>query len=303
MALRHALSTLVATSALVSVAAAHEWEPSWAPGGLVGVSIEVEGRAAPLYSAPDGSDRWYLEARTGARYGVRLANRTGERVGVVLTVDGLNAISGQRDEGTGRMYILYPYQDIDVRGWRTSLSDVRRFTFVDERASYAARSGKANRKMGWIEVAVYRERMPYARRPWWGDEWVSRPNRESGESPGEAALPADRADGAPASPPSAPDAKSGTAEAPRGADLEARRHVPRSRAESYPGTGWGERTHDPALEVAFDAESTPADRVTLRYEYASGLRALGILPRPHWTRDRLRERDRAVDGFAPPPRW
>jgi hypothetical protein len=39
----------------------------------------------------------------------------------------------------------------------------------------------------------------------------------------------------------------------------------------------------------------------LRYEYAPALRALGILPRPWWGRDRLRERDRG-EGFAKPPR-
>jgi hypothetical protein len=55
--------------------------------------------------------------------------------------------------------------------------------------------------------------------------------------------------------------------------------------------------------VDFNPEPTPADCVTLRYEYAGALRALGILPRPWWSRDRLRERDRGDDGFAKPPAW
>ena len=84
-------------------------------------------------------------------------------MGVVLTVDGLNAISGERDTGRGRMYVLDPWQRTTVQGWRTSLQEVRQFTFVDERASYAARSGKANEKMGWIEIAAYRERRAFVR--------------------------------------------------------------------------------------------------------------------------------------------
>ena len=72
------------------------WQAS---GSLVDVSVEVEGAAAPLYPARDGSGRYYLEARAGGRYAVRLANRTAERVGVVLAVDGLNAISGEREPG------------------------------------------------------------------------------------------------------------------------------------------------------------------------------------------------------------
>ncbi len=129
-----------------------------APGTLVGVSVALDGRAASLYPAPDGSGRYYLEARAGSRYSVSLANRTGERLGVVLSVDGLNAVSGERETQRGRMYVLDPWQTTSVQGWRTSLSDIRQFTFVDERRSYAARSGQANQKMGWIEVAVYRER-------------------------------------------------------------------------------------------------------------------------------------------------
>ena len=69
-----------------------------------------------------------------------------------------------------------------------------------------------------------------------------------------------------------------------------------------PGTGWGEQTHDPVRVVDFDPEPHPAERITLRYEYASALRALGILPgRP--SRDRLAERERGAGGFAKPPRW
>ena len=130
---------------------------------LVAVSVELDGRRATLYPAPDGSGRYYVEARKGCRYSVALANRTGERVGVVLTVDGLNAISGERDAGRGRMYVLDPWQRTTVQGWRTSLQEVRQFTFVDERASYAARSDKANEKMGWIEIAAYRERRAFVR--------------------------------------------------------------------------------------------------------------------------------------------
>jgi hypothetical protein len=122
-------------------------------------------------------------------------NRTGERLGAAVVVDGLNAISGEREAGPGRLYILGPWEETTVRGWRTSLSDVRRFTFVDERGSYASRSGKANGKMGWIEVNVYRERRRYVGRPWLRD-WAGRPDavdrsgrEESAPPPPAAAAP------------------------------------------------------------------------------------------------------------------
>jgi hypothetical protein len=264
--------------------ASRPWPAPYTVGSLIGVQVEVEGAAAPLYAAVDGSGRYYVQARQGGRYTVRLENHSGERLAVRMTVDGINVISGERQkvDQAGRMYVLDPWESADIQGWRTSLDDVRRFTFVDEKASYAARTGQANSRMGWIELAVYRERHRYGWRA------PARPDvtaREGADAPSAGA-------GAPAPQARTEDrdrsaAKSGRAES--------------GAAESYPGTGWGERTHDPVRLVDFEPESWPAERVTLRYEYASALRALGILP---WqaTRDRLQERD-SGSGFAKPPRW
>jgi hypothetical protein len=273
-------------------------------GSMVSVSVEIEGRTSPLYAAPDGSGRFYLEALPHARYALRLANRTHERLGVTISVDGLNAISGERDAAArprpapiGRMYVLYPWESITVRGWRTSLEEVRRFTFVDEQRSYATRSGKANAKMGWIELAVYRERQP--------------------SSPGVTS-PRGRDIPPPYAPPAMPGApeRSEGAEADQGrSDDGASRGRPEVAApndagreaaapRSFPGTGWGERAGDSVMLVDFDPMPQAGERVTLRYEYAAGLRALGIDVRP-WlhARDRLRERDRGEGGFAKPPAW
>jgi len=238
-------------------------------GSMIRVEVDVDGRAAPLYCAPR-SDRFYLEAHEGSNYAIHLTNQTGERLGVSLDVDGLNVISGER--ASGRMYILDPWGSVTVRGWRTSLEEVRRFTFVDERVSYAVRSGQTNNKMGWIEVSVYRERRVALRRHDGGTER---------ERPGE-----------PASSPSAGASRSEAQPEDRaGKDLSGR---------GFPGTGWGDRAHDPVVLVHFDPEREPAERITLRYEYAPALQALGILPPRH--RDRLSEREHAT-GFAKPPLW
>lgn len=276
---------LIAGTTLAAPALAQPPGLSEAAATLVAVSVELDGSQAPLFPAPDGSGRYYLEARQGRRYAVALANRTGERVGVVLTVDGLNAISGERDTGRGRMYVLDPWQRTTVQGWRTSLQEVRQFTFVDERASYAARSGKANEKMGWIEIAAYRERRAFVR---------SAPRHELPARP----VPLER---------DAPEARSeaksdegvASAEAPAAPTLQGG-----ARARSYPGTGWGQRAHDPVVLVDFDPETDPAERLSLRYEYRPALVALGVLPRrvPP-SRDRLWERENAQAGFAQPPAW
>jgi hypothetical protein len=288
--------------------------PAWAshgstwrvPGPLVEVAVDVDGRTAPLYPARDGSGRFYLEAREGSRYDVRLTNRSGERVGVVLAVDGLNVVSGQPEplaragRRPGRMYVLDPWDVTVVRGWRSSLDAVQRFTFVDERSSYAARSGQFNRRVGWIEVAVYRERQEHVRRRPLEDRID---DRDAGRAGAAEAAPT-----APAAPaPGRGDAYApGEDEQKAAPSAEARSKrgdvAARPPAGSYPGTGWGPRTSDPAVLVQFDPQPHPAQTVTVRYEYRSALRALGILPgRPD--RDRLSERERGGDGFARPPVW
>lgn len=285
-------SLLMAGGLLACTSYAHPRGVPQTPGSLVSVSVEVNGQPSSLYPAPDRSGRFYLEARRRGRYAVTLANRSGERLGVVLTVDGLNVISGERDLGRGRMYVLDPWQSSTVQGWRTSLNEVRRFTFVDERTSYAARSGKANEKMGWIEVAVFRERRPYVREV----PRVQAPAEPLPVEPLEGGAPGARAP--------LPDAEA-EREAPaaqRDSD-EARAKTSAGAARSYPGTGWGQKTEDHVVLVSFDPEPSPSQRVTLRYEYRPALVALGVLPRYVPSRDRLWERDHAEAGFAQPPRW
>lgn len=294
---------------LLSPAPAHaqSWAEQEVDGSFVTVAVEMEGDPVPLYSAPDGSGRFYLEARKGERYAVRIRNRTGERLGVLLSVDGLNSISGERQLTVrpwgrgqpGRMYVLEPWADVSVRGWRTSLEEVRRFTFVDEKRSYAERSGKANSKMGWIEVMVFRERDRYVPQPLSHDDRVTPSGGRA-----EAEAPSSREDRqarapAPESAPSAPSRDAAGAEAePSESDEMAA--APREK-RSFPGTGWGSRSEDHAVVVQFEPEREATERVTLRYEYRAALVELGILPRPWNGGDRLAERDGGGGSFARPP--
>ncbi len=291
--------SLACVASLATSAFAHGNGRDAAVGALIDVAVEVDGRDTALYPAADGSGRYYLEARRGAAYALQVTNRTGGRVGVVVAVDGLNAISGEQEaaavgSGTaapGRMYVLDPWEDVTVRGWRTSLDEVRRFTFVDERSSYAARSEQANRKMGWIEVRVYRERGVQV----WRQPYAPRESRGSeGEARDEARREADAGAAAP------PAAKSEPAPRAR-AQAESQDGALGGAGRSFPGTGWGSREDDPVRVVSFNPERTPSDTITLRYEYRAALVRLGVLPRWRAQRDRLSDRDAARGGFARAP--
>ena len=69
--------------------------------------------------------------------------------------------------------------------------------------------------------------------------------------------------------------------------------------QAAPGTGWGDHRYDPVQQTSFEPQGWAADQLALRYEYDSGLRALGIFTR----RPRVFERERGELGFAQPPRW
>ncbi len=277
-----------------------------ADGRLVEVRVRVDGAAAPLYGKPGAWDRHYFQAFRGRNYSIEVRNTSGERIGVLMAVDGLNVVNGERTSlsGTEPMYVLDPYETATIRGWRTSLADVRRFVFVDEERSYAERTGQANGDMGWIRVLAFRESRPAWR---WVEPGLLRDHARREDDA--------RAQNAPA--PSAPEARDERAAAPPTAGAPApqaktqREALDGARAfggviapqsaSAAPGTGWGDRRSDPVREVDFLAERNATDRITLRYEYASGLRALGIDTRSD--RDRVWQRERGELGFAKPPQW
>ena len=68
--------------------------PTLHAGTLLDVSVEVAGVPVPLYDAVDGSGRRYFQAREGCTYALVVSNRSHERLGALVLVDGLNAISG-----------------------------------------------------------------------------------------------------------------------------------------------------------------------------------------------------------------
>jgi hypothetical protein len=67
--------------------------------------------------------------------------------------------------------------------------------------------------------------------------------------------------------------------------------------ESVPGTGWGERRNDRVERTEFTPCANFTDQLIFRYEYASGLRALGIFTRPN----RVWQRENGQLGFVRPP--
>ncbi len=108
-----------------------------------------------LAPVPHRGERW-IEGTPGHRYAIRLANTTDRRVLVVLSVDGINAITGQTAAPSQTGYVLEPWQSAQIEGWRKSMRHVAQFVFTDLPDSYAARTGRPD-NVGVIGIAVFEE--------------------------------------------------------------------------------------------------------------------------------------------------
>jgi len=256
-------------SRLSLVAVAAGWlfaGTAWASAPPVSIEIvDANGqvfREFPV-NARDGSLRSYLQAEKGARYQVRVRNTTGERLGLVIAVDGRNIINGAKSDlaRTEPMYVLDPYGTQDYAGWRANLEAINEFYFTDWSDSYAEAFGDRSAR-GVIAVAVYGEVAPP--RPAYRPYEERERSADSAGAPAASAPPSARADAA---------------------------------AEKSAGTGYGDRRVDHAVRVEFVARSIADSRHFIKYEWRE------TLCRKHLIEcgEKNRFWDESTLGFAPPP--
>lgn len=242
------------------------------------VEVEVvndRGRPFPEYPLRRGGGakvyKAHLEAVRGSNYSIRIRNRSDQRIGVVIAVDGRNIISGDRSNlrSNERMYVLEPGQRETYEGWRANRNRVNRFYFTDAGDSYAGAWGDYS-AMGVIAVAAFREAVSYpAPRPQpWSDGREG--DRRSDKGRMQSAPPA-------------------AADAPR-------------RQQSAPGTGYGESEWSPSRRVEFAPEQRPFARFFLKYAWRDMLCRERIVD---CGRDQSRRHNRLWDenddDYTPPP--
>ncbi len=233
------------------------------------VDVDLGEQLSPI--AHRGRD--YIAGQPGHRFAVTMQNLSGERVLAVLSVDGVNAISGQTAGASQAGYVLEPWQRVEIRGWRKSVADIAEFYFTDLPDSYAARTGRPD-NVGVIGVAAFRER---------------------------------RLQAVPYSPPAPMISESGKATAERSADAAGGRNESGARRQdsaSAPsamaqqiGTGHGQRRYDPVAQTRFERDSArPNQRIALFYDSFEALAARGIIRTRNYGQP-----DPFPIGFVPDP--
>jgi hypothetical protein len=217
--------------------------------------------------------RAYVVGKPGNEYQIGLRSRRGEDLLAVVSVDGVNVMSGETAHVQQSGYVLSPWNRYDVRGWRKSMGEVAAFYFTSLGDSYAGRTGRPQ-NVGVIGVALFRRKpapVAYGTTP--AEENQADLKRESRREKSLADAPASQ---------SAPSA-------------EAQRAQP---APSAPlGTGHGRREESRVKWTEFErASETPVETITIYYDSYPNLVARGVLSAPIAPRD-----PRPFPGFVPDP--
>ncbi len=234
--------------------------------------VNDAGRAFRQYPIRGGYNvkRAYIQATNRQQYNIRVRNMTGRRIGVVVTVDGRNILSGKKSwlRSNEKMYLLEPYQTSVYKGWRTGQNRINRFFFTEAGNSYAGAWGDRS-AMGVIAVAAfYEKRRPVYRAP------VTKSRRAEADLAAPAPMPAP----APGS-------------------------MYRKKSRGNAGTGFGRSERSDSTTVAFTPETNAAAKFFYKYEWREKLCKRGIIvchrrparPVPHnrfWNDNQ---------GYAPPP--
>jgi len=227
----------------------------------------------------------YVAGTPGHRYSVRLSNRSGGRVLAVLSVDGVNAVTGETASPDQSGYVLDPWESTEIAGWRKSNDEIAQFNFTALPDSYAARTGRpAN--VGVIGVAVFAERVPYWRNK--RDEIARAEPQPSDNEARREQAPAASAAGAGAAKPAPAPAQAESADKARSI----------AKSQERLGTGHGAREYSHVDNTTFDrASQRPAEQLSIFYDSYRNLVAQGIIERPMARQDP----QAFPNGFVPDP--
>lgn len=241
--------------------------PAGAVGSLVDVTVydQTERRTLPVHRH---EGRHYVVGKPGNEYQIRVRNRTGGDILSVVSVDGVNAVSGETAAWHQTGYVLGPHQGFAVKGWRKSLERVAGFFFTEHPNSYAARTGRPD-NVGVIGVAVFRRKVEPAAR-------IEQSPPRSEPAPGareDSPFPAP-----------AEAASSAGDPAPANESAAARLIAPDAyRAGKAPslGTGHGRSQTSRVSYASFErATERPEEVIAIHYDTFSNLVALGVIRTP-----------------------
>lgn len=250
-------------------------------GHLAEVEVidRVTGETLPQYRH---QGRRYVVGQPGHAYEIAVRSRSGERLLAVMSVDGVNVLSGETAATPQGGYVFAPWERDSIRGWRKNLDEVAQFHFTALPDSYAARTERPN-DVGVIGVALFREARPLPPpccSPYEGDN-LSQEGKAGGMSERE---------------PQAESGASADSASPAAPSAQAKRRA----VEPGLGTGHGQREYSQVSTTHFErASDRPDEVISIYYDSRAKLVAMGVVREP---RQYSRRRPQPFPGgFVPDP--
>lgn len=239
------------------------------------VDIKVNGKSVDQY---EHNDCTFIEAREGTEYSISVRNNSYKRKLAIVTVDGLNVITGEpqgNDNKNG--YVINAHDVLEIKGFRQDMNSVGTFKFCKKGASYCNEKGlKGNN--GVIGVRVYDEKSA----AFLYSSWNSSSNSPFGDY-----ICADR------------QTKSNDpATVYRSSVSTSFVTVSTQDDDSFDiGTTWGKKVKDSAVEVSFEPE-VDFDETIIYYDTRINLEKMGI----NFKKEKQISMPKAFGNFAKPPK-
>ncbi|MCO8247558.1 hypothetical protein LCH15_03795 [Comamonas thiooxydans] len=130
-----------------------------ADGDVEWVVQDGQGRSLPIYTMRGARD-YQLAGRHGERYELVYSNRSQRHYEVVVTVDGLDVLTGQAGSVRNAGYLLRPGETLRIEGFRKSQREVAAFRFSGKERAYAGNTPAGDaRNVGVIGAALFEVRL------------------------------------------------------------------------------------------------------------------------------------------------
>ena len=130
------------------------------------INILVNGNKCRQYKH---NGKTYIESKIGSEYVIEVKNNNYNRVLSVISVDGLNVVTGKNqtiDKSPG--YVLTGYNSTKIDGFRVSNESVAKFKFdyKNRHKSYAeSKQNKAEKNVGIIALRIFNEKIKPVENP------------------------------------------------------------------------------------------------------------------------------------------
>jgi hypothetical protein len=121
----------------------------------IDMRILVNGRPVREYT---NKGLQFIESRKGTQYTIKVKNDNAYRVMAVVSVDGLDVITGKPAEESNQGYLIDSYNSTEIKGYRLTDENSAAFVFTSKDGSYVANATGNSRNSGVIGVRVFVEK-------------------------------------------------------------------------------------------------------------------------------------------------